>query len=81
MAAPKTGDISDLQFYYDKCLPGNSSLFNDFDAVTMRLTDISLNVKDCTLDMSKSCIMPRGGSIVTGKHASIVTGKQRVTIS
>ena len=61
MAAPKTGDLSDLQFYYDKCLPGNSSLFNDFDAVTMRLTDISLNVKDCTLDMSKSCIMPRKG--------------------
>ena len=59
MAAPKTGDISDMQFYYDKCLPGNSTMMNNFDAVTMRLTDISLNVKDCILDMSKSVAAPK----------------------
>ena len=32
VAAPKTGDISDMQFYYDKCLPGNSTLLNNYDA-------------------------------------------------
>ena len=52
VAAPKTGDISGMQFYYDKCLPGNSTLLNNYDAVTMKLTDISLNVKDCILDIS-----------------------------
>jgi len=59
VAAPKTGDISDMQFYYDKCLPGNSTLLNNYDAVTMKLTDISLNVKDCILDMSKSVAAPK----------------------
>ena len=38
VAAPKTGDISDMQFYYDKCLPGNSTLLNNYDAVTMEDT-------------------------------------------
>ena len=59
VAAPKTGDIPDMQFYYDKCLPGNSTLLNNYDAVTMKLTDISLNVKDCILDMSKSVASPK----------------------
>lgn len=59
VAAPKTGDISDMQFYYDKCLPGNSTMLNNYDAVTMRLTDISLNVKDCILDFSKSVAAPK----------------------
>lgn len=49
----KTGDYQDLQFYYDQCLPGNSTILNKFDAVTCRLTDIRLNTKPCVLDMSK----------------------------
>ena len=57
--APKTGDVQDLQFFYDKCLPGNSTILNDFDAVTMNTRDISLNVKDCTLDFSKSVAQPK----------------------
>jgi len=57
--APKSGDIQDMQFYYDKCLPGNSTVLNDFDAVTINNADISLNVKDCTLDFSKSVPLPK----------------------
>ena len=34
-------------------------MMNNYDAVTMRLTDISLNVKDCILDMSKSVAVPK----------------------
>lgn len=59
MEAPKTGDVSDLQYYYDRCLPGNSTVLNEFDAVTMQLTDIKLNVKDCRLDFSKSVAQPK----------------------
>jgi len=59
VAAPKTGDISDMQFYYDKCLPGNSTVLNEYDAVTMQIRDNKLNVKDCVLDMSKSVPLPR----------------------
>ena len=53
VATPKSGDLPDLQFYYDVCLPGNSTILNKYDAVTMRLRDNSLNVKDCVLDFSK----------------------------
>lgn len=59
--APKSGDVSDMQFYYDQCLPGNSTILNEFDAVTMQLRDNSLNVKDCVLDMSKSVPLPKDG--------------------
>jgi hypothetical protein len=34
-------------------------MLNNFDVVTMKLTDISLNVKDCILDMSKSVAAPK----------------------
>ena len=47
VATPKSGDFPDLQFYYDVCLPGNSTILNKYDAVTMRLRDNSLNVRDC----------------------------------
>ena len=59
VAAPKTGDVSDMQYYYDKCLPGNSTILNEYDAVTMQIRENSLNVKDCVLDMSKSVPLPR----------------------
>lgn len=59
VATPKSGDFPDLQFYYDVCLPGNSTILNKYDAVTMRLRDNSLNVKDCVLDFSKSIPMPK----------------------
>jgi hypothetical protein len=48
-----------MQFYYDTLLPGNSTVLNEFDAVTMNLRDISLNVKDCTIDFSKAVPLPR----------------------
>lgn len=35
---------------------------NDYDAVTINLRDITLNVKDCVLDFSKSVQMPRDKS-------------------
>jgi len=59
VAAPKTGDVSDMQYYYDKCLPGNSTILNEYDAVTMQIRENNLNVKDCVLDMSKSVPLPR----------------------
>ena len=58
VAAPKTGDVSDMQYYYDKCLPGNSTILNEYDA-TMQIRENSLNVKDCMLDMSKPVPLPR----------------------
>ena len=48
-----------MQYYYDKCLPGNSTILNEYDAVTMQIRENSLNVKDCVLDMSKSVPLPR----------------------
>ncbi len=56
---PKSGDWRDMQFYYDALLPGNSTILNEFDAVTMNLRDISLNVKDCRIDFSKSVQLPK----------------------
>nr|AZF99047.1 orf2 [Ullucus tobamovirus 1] len=56
---PKSGAPTDLQFYYDTLLPGNSTVMNEFDAVTMVLRDNVLNVKDCTIDFSKSVPLPR----------------------
>lgn len=49
----------DLQFYYDTLLPGNSTVLNQYDAVTMNIRDNHLNVKDCTIDFSKSVPIPR----------------------
>jgi uncharacterized protein YodC (DUF2158 family) len=48
-----------MQFYYDTLLPGNSTVLNEFDAVTMNLRDISLNVKDCVIDFSKAVPIPK----------------------
>nr|ASC60202.1 RNA polymerase [Piper chlorosis virus] len=48
-----------MQFYYDKLLPGNSTILNGYDAVTMNLRDNNLNVKDCVIDFSKSVIIPK----------------------
>ena len=48
-----------MQYYYDKCLPGNSTILNEYDAVTMQIRENSLNGKDCVLDMSKSVPLPR----------------------
>ena len=48
-----------MQFYYDTLLPGNSTILNEYDAVTMNLRENSLNVKDCTIDFSKSVSVPR----------------------
>ena len=42
-----------MQFYYDKCLPGNSFVLNDFDSVTMRLTNNEFNIQPCRLTLSK----------------------------
>lgn len=46
--------MSDMQDYYDRCLPGNSFVLNDYDRVTMRLVDNVFNVEPCTLTMSKA---------------------------
>lgn len=35
-------------------------MLNEFDAVSMNLRDNALNVKDCTIDFSKSVILKRG---------------------
>nr|WGL40997.1 54 KDa protein [Odontoglossum ringspot virus] len=48
-----------MQFYYDTLLPGNSTILNEYDAVTMNLRENNLNVKDCTIDFSKSVSVPR----------------------
>ena len=34
-----------MQEFYDRCLPGNSFVLNDFDAVTMRLRDNEFNLQ------------------------------------
>lgn len=47
-----------MQEYYDHVLPGNSFVLNDFDAVTMRLTDCSLNIQPCRLTLSRCDPVP-----------------------
>ena len=42
-----------MQEYYDHLLPGNSFVLNEFDSVTMRLTDCFLNIQPCRLTLSK----------------------------
>lgn len=48
----KTGFYTDMQEFYDRCLPGNSFVLNDFDAVTMRLRDNEFNLQPCRLTLS-----------------------------
>lgn len=55
----KHGDYTDLQYYYDLCLPGNSTVLNSFDAVTMRVRDIALNSADVRLTLSKADPVPQ----------------------
>lgn len=49
----KLGDPSDLQHFYDRILPNNSTVLNDYDSFTLRVRDIHLHLDDCRLDLSK----------------------------
>lgn len=47
-----------MQFYYDRCLPGNSFVLNQFDSVTLRLADNEFNVQPCRLTMTRCDPVP-----------------------
>lgn len=61
---PKLGEIVDLQFFYDSCLPGNSLVLNTFDEFCVNTFDLSLNSEPVIIDMSKKHIMRRSDSEV-----------------
>lgn len=50
----KAGFWTDMQCFYDACLPGNSFVLNDYDSVTMRLVDNEFNLQPCRLTLSKA---------------------------
>ena len=50
----KAGYWTDMQNFYDACLPGNSFVLNDYDSVTMRLVDNEFNLQPCRLTLSKA---------------------------
>lgn len=50
---PKLGQLSDMQFFYDSCLPGNSFVLNEYDAWSINTTDFTVNSEPVILDMSK----------------------------
>nr|WPR18843.1 MAG: RNA-dependent RNA polymerase [Virgaviridae-like virus 4] len=50
---PRVGTHECIQTWFDATFPGNSVRFSDFDGYTVSTSDLSLDLSDCKLKMSK----------------------------
>jgi len=62
---PKLGNYLGLQEFYDKYLPGNSTVNINNDNFIVHTSDLSVGIENCSLDISKSnVVVPNTPSVL-----------------